>query len=68
MDYGLEQFYKDKISELEKEIRSFKSEYESAHEVEKHMAQQIAAQNRIIEKRNSVIRKYVEKYGMLKED
>lgn len=68
MDYELEQCYKNKIAELEKEIRSLKSEYESAHKIEEHMAEQISAQKRIIEKRNAVIKKYVDKYGMLEEE
>lgn len=68
MDIGLEQYYKNKISELEKEIRSLKSEYESGHKVEESMAEQIAAQNRIIEKRNIVIKRYVKKYGMIEEE
>lgn len=68
MDYELEQFHKNKIADLEKEIRSLKSEYESAHRVEEHMAEQISAQKRIIEKRNSVIKKYVDKYGILEEN
>lgn len=67
MDYDLEQYYKNKIAELEKEIRGLKTEYESEHEKQKQMAEQISAQNRIIEKRNAVIRKYVEKYGKLEE-
>lgn len=65
MDYQLEQCYKNIISELEKENRSLKSEYESAHKVEERMAEQIAAQKRIIEKRNTVIKKYINKYGKL---
>lgn len=68
MDNELEQFYKNKIANLEKEIRSLKSEYESEHKVQESMARQISAQKRIIEKRNAVIKKYVEKYGKLEED
>jgi chromosome segregation ATPase len=68
MDSELEQCYKNKISKLEQEIRSLKSEYESAHKVEEHMAEQISAQKRIIENRNEVIKKYVDKYGLIKKD
>lgn len=68
MDYELEQFYKDKIAKLEQEIRSLKSEYESAHKVEENMARQIAAQKRIIEKRDVIIKRYVDKYGMLEDE
>ena len=35
MDYDLEQYYKNKIAELEKEIRGLKAEYESEHEKQK---------------------------------
>lgn len=67
MDFSTEKYYKDKIAELEREIRSLKNEYASAHKVEEGMARQIAAQQRIIEKRNTIIKKYVSKYGLLEE-
>lgn len=68
MDYELEQHYKNKILQLEKENRDLKSEYESEHKIEESMALQIAAQKRIIEKRNKVIKRYVNKYGKIEEE
>lgn len=68
MDYELEEFYKNKIANLEKEVRSLKSEYQAEHKIQEAMARQIEAQKRIIEKRNSIIKLYVSKYGRIEED
>lgn len=68
MDYELEQYYKNKIANLEEEIRSLRSEYQAEHKIQENMARQIAAQKIIIEKRNSVINLYVKKYGRIAED
>jgi len=68
VDYELEQYYKTKILKLEQENKDLKLEYESAHKVEEHMAEQIAAQKRIIKKRNAVIKRYVDKHGILEEE
>jgi hypothetical protein len=67
MDIELEQYYKNKIAKLEEEIRSLKGEYESEHKVQEQMSEQIYAQKRIIEKREAVIKKYIDKYGLLTE-
>lgn len=67
MDIELEQYYKNKIGKLEEEIRSLKDEYESEHRVQEQMSEQIYAQKRIIEKRETVIKKYIDKYGLLTE-
>ena len=68
MDYKLEEFYKSKIANLEKEVRSLKSEYQAEHKIQEDMARQIEAQKRIIEKRNSIIKLYVTKYGRIEEE
>ena len=67
MNFEFEQCYRNKIAELEKEIRSLKGEYESEHRVQEQMSEQIYAQKRIIEKREAVIKKYIDKYGLLTE-
>ena len=67
MDTELEQYYKNKIIKLEQEVRELKSEYESEHRVQEQMSEQIYAQKRIIEKREAVIKKYIDKYGLLTE-
>ena len=38
MDYELEEVYKNKIANLEKEIRSLKSEYQAEHKRTEDMA------------------------------
>lgn len=68
MDYELEQYYKNKVNNLEKENRELRQEYQSEHKIQENMARQIASQKRIIEKRNMVIKKYIDRYGILEED
>lgn len=68
ISYELEEFYRNKIANLEKEIRSLKSEYQAEHKRTEDMARQIEAQKRIIEKRNSIIKLYVTKYGRIEEE
>ena len=58
-------FLREKIKDLEAENRSLKAQYNEEHKLQEHYVERIAAMKRLLDKKQKIINRYVEKYGLL---
>lgn len=58
-------FLREKIKDLEAENRSLKDQYNEEHKLQEHYVERIAAMKRLLDKKQKIINRYVEKYGLL---
>ena len=58
-------FLREKIKDLEAENRSLKAQYNEEHKLQERYVERIAAMKRLLDKKQKIINRYVEKYGLL---